>query len=82
MKLDKQTLKQETKYLAEKEEINKFLQSFDWQSIFRVMLDKLDRIDNLSHSQNMEMFRLISSLEDASQSYPRLFSRSNKLESC
>lgn len=82
MNLNKKNLKQETRYLADKEEISKFLQSFDWQSIFRVMIDKLDNIDDLTQSQNIEMFKLISSLEDASQSYPRLFSRSTEFEPC
>lgn len=78
--LNKETIKRETEYLNNKEQINQYLLKFNWSYILRVMIEKLDQVDDLNQSQSLEMFKLISSLEDALQSYYRLYSEKTNVQ--
>lgn len=76
--IQKTTLKQETNYLANKLKIKQFLVDISFADILRYVVEDLDRIDDLTTSQNIEMFKLVSSLEDALQAYSRLFKDHDK----
>lgn len=78
--LNKETIKRETEYLNNKEQINQYLLKFNWSYILRVMIERLDQVDDLNQSQSLEMFKLISSLEDALQSYYRLYSEKTNVQ--
>lgn len=76
--IQKTALKQETNYLANKLKIKQFLADISFADILRYVVEDLDRIDDLTTSQNIEMFKLVSSLEDALQAYSRLFKDHDK----
>jgi len=71
--MNKNTLKQENAYLLKKEEIKKTIQKFGFNNMLRYMIENLDNVDDLTSSQSLEMFKLISSLEDAKDAYERIF---------
>lgn len=64
--------KSETRYLFHREPIRHFLSKYHWSDIMRCMIDNLDNIDNLNTSQSIEMFKLVSLLEDSIKSYERV----------
>jgi|688.fasta_scaffold15669_36 hypothetical protein len=64
--------KSETRYLYHKESIKLFLAKYHWSDIMRCMVENLDNIDDLNTSQSVEMFKLVSLLEDAINSYERV----------
>lgn len=66
-------LKKETLYLEQKEKIKKFLHETDIDNIIRCIIEKLDGMNDLTMTQNVEMFKLVSSLEDAQHSYNKIF---------
>jgi hypothetical protein len=70
---NKSFLKKETLYLEQKEKIKKFLQENDTSNVIRCIIENLDSILDLTLTQNVEMFRLVSSLEDAQHSYNKIF---------
>jgi hypothetical protein len=70
---NKSFLKKETLYLEQKEKIKKFLQENDTGNVIRCIVENLDSIPDLTLTQNVEMFRLVSSLEDAQHSYNKIF---------
>lgn len=76
--IQKTTPKQETNYLANKLKIKQFLVDISFADILRYVVEDLDRIDDLTVSQNIEMFKLVSSLEDALKAYSRLFKDHDK----
>lgn len=65
-------VKKEVKYLEKKEKIKNLLETFGYENIFRYMIEDLDNIEDINTSQSMYLFRLISSLEDALEIYPRI----------
>lgn len=71
--MNKNILKEENIYLSKKEEMKKFIQKFGFNNILRYMIENLDSVDDLTSSQSIEMFKLISSLEDAKDAYERIF---------
>jgi len=70
---NKSFLKKETLYLEQKEKIKKFLQENGTSNVIRCIVENLDSILDLTLTQNVEMFRLVSSLEDAQHSYNKIF---------
>ena len=64
--------KQELEYLNAKNSIREFSDTVGYHNILRYMIDQLDIIDDVSNTQSIELFKLISSLETALQSYERL----------
>ena len=64
--------KQEVKYLDVRNSIKNFLEEVDYDYIIRYMIDDLDTIEDINNTQSMELFKLISNLEIALQSYKRL----------
>ena len=64
--------KQETRYLENKESIRQLLSKFHWSDIMRHMIESLDSIDDVNTSQSIEIFKIVSSLEDAIISYNRI----------
>jgi len=65
--------KQETRYLENRIAIKNFLEQQNWQDVLRYMIENLDSIDDINNSQSIEMFKLVTSLEDALLSYSRIF---------
>lgn len=66
-------LKKETIYLEQKEKIKKFLHDNNIDHVIRCIIENMDSILDLTLTQNVEMFRLVSSLEDAQHSYNKIF---------
>ena len=64
--------KKEIKYLNARNDIREFVDKNGYSNIIRYMLDQLDVIDDLNNTQSMELFKLISYLESALNSYERL----------
>lgn len=65
--------KQETRYLENRNAIKVFLEQQNWQDVLRYMVENLDSIDDINNSQSIEMFKLVTSLEDALLSHSRIF---------
>ena len=70
-KLSKQD-KQDLQYLNVKNDVREFVDKIGYQDILRYMIEQLDNIEDISNTQSIELFKLISSLETALQSYQRL----------
>lgn len=64
--------KLEVEYLNVKNDIKDFTTKIDYQFILRYMIEELDHIDDVSNTQSVELFKLISNLESALQSHQRL----------
>ena len=64
--------REEVKYLNVRKSIKNFLEEVDYDHIIRYMIDDLDTIEDINNTQSMELFKLISNLEIALQSYKRL----------
>ena len=64
--------REEIKYLNVRNSIKNFLEEVDYAHIIRYMIDDLDTIEDINNTQSMELFKLISNLEIALQSYKRL----------
>ena len=70
-KLSKQD-KQDLQYLNVKNDVREFVDKIGYQDILRYMIEQLDNIEDISNTQSIELFKLISSPESALQSYQRL----------
>lgn len=70
-KLSKQD-KQDLQYLSVKNDVREFINKIGYQDILRYMIEQLDNIEDISNTQSIELFKLISSLESALQSHQRL----------
>ncbi len=64
--------KKEAIYLEQKESIRTLLQEVGYENIFRYMIEELDHIDDISNTQSVYLFEIISILEKALEIYPRL----------
>lgn len=64
--------RKEISYLNARNDIRDFVDKNGYSNIIRYMIDKLDVIDDLNNTQSMELFKLISHLESALNSYERL----------
>lgn len=65
------------RYLHNKDSIKQILTQYHWSDIYQAMIDNLDSIDDLNVSQSVEMFRLVSMLQDAIISYERVANNVN-----
>ena len=65
-------IKKEAIYLEQKESIRTLLQEVGYENIFRYMIEELDHIDDISNTQSVYLFEIISILEKALEIYPRL----------
>ena len=70
-KLSKQD-KQDLQYLNVKHDVRDFVNKIGYQNILRYMIEQLDNIEDISNTQSIELFKLISNLESALQSHQRL----------
>ena len=70
-KLSKQD-KQDLQYLNVKHDIRDFVNKVGYQNILMYMIEQLDNIEDITNTQSIELFKLISSLESALQSHQRL----------
>ena len=66
------TDKQELQYLEIRNDVRDFVDKVGYDSILRYMIEQLDNIDDISNTQSIELFKLISNLENALQSHQRL----------
>tara|TARA_B100002019_G_scaffold207167_1_gene179909 strand:- start:4570 stop:4800 length:231 start_codon:yes stop_codon:yes gene_type:complete len=64
--------KQELKYLETKNNIKDCVDIAGYNNILRYMIEQLDNIEDISNTQSIELFKLISNLESALQSHQRL----------
>ena len=64
--------KQDLQYLNVKNDVREFVNKIGHQDILRYMIEQLDNIEDISNTQSIELFKLISSLESALQSHQRL----------
>ena len=68
----RKNIKKEVNYLEQKEDIRTLLDKVGYENIFRYMVEDLDHIDNISNTQSIYLFEIISILEKALEIYPRL----------
>jgi len=64
--------KKEIEYLNFKNDIKDFAKEVGYNNIIRYMIDHFDTIEDITNTQSMELFKLISCLQDALKSYERL----------
>jgi hypothetical protein len=68
----RQAIKKEAKYLEQKHCIRKTLEDVGYENMFRYMIEDLDHIEDISNTQSMYLFQLISALQNALEIYPRV----------
>lgn len=68
----RQAIKKEAKYLEQKHRIGTVLNDVGYENMFRYMIEDLDHIDDISNTQSMYLFQLMSSLQNALEIYPRV----------
>ena len=66
------TDKQELQYLEIRNDVRDFIDKVGYNSILRYMMEQLDDIEDISNTQSIELFKLISNLESALKSHQRL----------
>ena len=64
--------RKELEYLNIKSDIKDFASKVGYNHIIRHMIDQFDTIEDITNTQSVELFKLISCLQDALQSYERL----------
>jgi len=64
--------KEDLEYLEVKKHIRDCVDTAGYNNILRYMIEQLDNIEDVSNTQSMELFKLISNLESALQSHQRL----------
>jgi hypothetical protein len=64
--------RKELEYLNIKSDIKDFANEVGYNNIIRHMIDQFDAVEDITNTQSMELFKLISCLQDALQSYERL----------
>ena len=64
--------KKEIEYLNFKNDIKDFANEVGYSNIIRHMIDQFDTIEDITNTQSMELFKLISCLQDALKSNERL----------
>ena len=64
--------KKELVYINVKESIKEFTSKAGYENVLRFMIEQFDTIDDITNTQSVELFKLISCLEDALKSYERL----------
>jgi hypothetical protein len=68
----KTEIQNEVEYLQSKDRVRSLIESAGHENILRYMIEDLDTIDDINNTQSMYLFKLISSLEEALQIYPRI----------
>ena len=68
----KKEIQREVEYLQSKDTVRSLIESAGHENILRYMIEDLDTIDDINNTQSMYLFKLISSLEEALQIYPRI----------
>ena len=68
----KKEVQNEVHYLKTKDSIRSLVESAGYENILRYMIEDLDTIDDITSTQSMYLFKLISSLEEALHTYPRI----------
>lgn len=68
----RQQIKKEVRYLEQKQQIRTLLDNVGYENVFRYMIEDLDHIEDISNTQSMYLFQLISYLQNALETYPRL----------
>ena len=68
----RKNIKKEVNYLEQKEDIRTLLDKVGYENIFRYMVEDLDHIDDISNTQSIYLFEIISMLEKVLEIYPRL----------
>jgi len=68
----RKNIKKEVNYLEQKENIRTLLDKVGYENIFRYMVEDLDHIDDISNTQSIYLFEIISMLEKVLEIYPRL----------
>ena len=64
--------KKEIEYLNVKNNIKDFAAEVGYHNILKQMIDQFDTIEDITNTQSIELFKLITCLQDALQSYERL----------
>ena len=64
--------KKEIEYLNVKNDIKNFANKIGYSNIIRHMIDQFDTIEDITNTQSVELFKLISCLQDALDSYERI----------
>jgi hypothetical protein len=64
--------RKELEYLNVKNQIKDFAKIVGYNNIIKHMIDEFDTIEDITNTQSMELFKLISCLQDALKSYERL----------
>ena len=64
--------KKELKYMNVSQKIRDFAADIGYEHILRQMIEQFDTIEDISNTQSIELFKLITALEDALKSYERL----------
>lgn len=64
--------KQEVEYLNIRNDVKDFVDEVGYYFILRYMIEQLDNIEDISNTQSIELFKLISNLESALESHQRL----------
>ena len=59
-------------YINVKNDIKEFANEVGYGNIIRHMIDQFDTVEDITNTQSMELFKLMSCLQDALQSYERL----------
>ena len=65
-------IKKEINYLEQKENIRTLLEKIGYEHVLRYMVEDLDHIDDISNTQSIYLFEIISMLEKVLEIYPRL----------
>jgi|TARA_B100001094_G_scaffold328985_1_gene390727 hypothetical protein len=68
----KEKRKKEIRYLENRENIRTLLDKVGYENMLRYMVEDLDHIDDISNTQSVYLFEIISILEKALEIYPRL----------
>ena len=64
--------RKELEYLNVKNDIKDFAEQVGYNNIIKHMIDQFDTIQDITNTQSIELFKLITCLQDALDSYERL----------
>ena len=62
----------EVEYVIVRNDVKDCVDKIGYHFILRYMIEQLDNIEDISNTQSIELFKLISNLESALQSHQRL----------
>ena len=64
--------RKELEYLNVKNDIKDFAEQVGYNNIIKHMIDQFDTVEDITNTQSIELFKLITCLQDALESYERL----------